>query len=229
MKPKSGPSRHALAGSIGASTPVRSGPKSSGIWSCSGTREPGETPLYDGLVVELSASEKAALTQQLRDLLKEVQEEERQQGKATHRLGRLGGRLAVAAAIGSAVAGLVTALSQSLHGAARLIVIIVAFGGAATSGTAAALRAPERAHGAQGRWLELRSLARRLEVISATGLDDRTTDELKTLIDEVLDRLDQIQGARDSQSIRVSRMGRDDPALASTPPIIDHGQAVTQL
>ncbi len=168
---------------------------------------------YDGLVIEPSAGEKAALTQQLSELVKKVQEEERQQGKATHRLGRLGGRLAVAAAIGSAAAGLVTALSQSLHGVARLIVIIVAFGGAATSGTAAALRAPERAHGAQGRWLELRSLARRLEAITATGLDDRTADELKVLIDEVLDRLDQIQGARDSQGIRVSRAGQGDPAL----------------
>jgi len=180
-------------------------------------------------VVEPSAGEKAALTQQLRELVKEVQEEEKQQGKATHRLGRLGGRLAVAAAIGSAAAGLVTALSQSLHGVARVIVIIVAFGGAATSGTAAALRAPERAHGAQGRWLELRSLARRLEVITATGLDDRTADELKLLIDEVLDRLDQIQGARDSRSIQMSRAGQDNPALRSTPPIIDDGQPVAQL
>lgn len=131
------------------------------LWPRRGIPGVGGLRPYDGLVVEPSAGEKAALTQQLRELVKEVQEEERQQGKATHRLGRLGGRLAVAAAIGSAAAGLVTALSQSLHGVARVIVIIVAFG-AATSGTAAALRAPERAHGAQGRWLELRSLARRL-------------------------------------------------------------------
>lgn len=84
-------------------------------------------------MAEPSTSEKAALTLQLRDLLTEVQEEERRHEKATHHLGQLGGRLAVAAAICSAGASLLTALSQSLHRVARLIVIIVAFRGAATS------------------------------------------------------------------------------------------------
>lgn len=155
-------------------------------------------------VVESPVDEQAALVAQLRSLLGEVQREERAQGKATHRLGRLGGRLAIASAIGSAAAGLVTALSQTLHGAARMVVIIVAFAGAATSGIAAALRAPERAYGAQGRWLELRSLARRLDFIVSTGLDGRSRDQLKDLIDEVLDRLDQIQGTHDSQGIRMT-------------------------
>lgn len=151
-----------------------------------------------------SAGGDATLIEQLRSLLKEVHDEEHEQGKAVHHLGRLSRRLTIAAALGSAAVGLVTALTQTLHGGARAIVILVAFVGAATSGVAAALKAPERAHGAQGRWLELRSLARRLDVIMATGLDDRTPQELKILIDEVLDRLDQIQGARDSQTIRLS-------------------------
>lgn len=151
-----------------------------------------------------SADERSTLLEKLRSLLEEVQREERAQGKATRHLGRLGGRLAIASAIGSAAAGLVTALSQTLHGAARLAVIIVAFVGAATSGIAAALRAPERAHGAQGRWLELRALARRLDIVVSTGLDGWSREQLEGLVDEVLDRLDQIQGAHDSLGIRVA-------------------------
>jgi len=169
-------------------------------------------------VTASSVDDRAALIEQLRSLTKDVHDEVHAQGKAAHQLARLSRRLTISAAVGAAAVGLVTALTQTLHGTARVIVTLVAFAGAATSGTAAALKAPERAHGAQGRWIEFRSLARRLDAIMTAGLGDRSLQELKSLIDEVLDRLDQIQGASESQNLRLTAEDEAESALPQPAP-----------
>ena len=146
----------------------------------------------------------AALIDEIRRLADQVRDEEHYQGAQTKRLGRLSGFLAILAAVGSGTVGGVAAASQSLQGGLRTAVVIIAFAGAALSGIAAGVKAPQRAQGAQGRWLELRSLSRRLDAIIAVNLADLSTAQFKALIDDTLDRLDQIQGARDSQRLRLS-------------------------
>jgi hypothetical protein len=171
-------------------------------------------------VTNTPTDERGALVQQLHSLAEEARSEMHRQGYETKHLGRLGTVLAVLATLGSGTAGAVVAATQTLSGAARTIVAIVAFIGAGISGVAGAVRAPQRAQGAQGRWLELRSLSRRLEAVTAGGLTSTSIDQLKALIDETLDRLDQIEGARDSATLRLLAQ-----PSTSTPPAIGIGGA----
>jgi hypothetical protein len=158
-----------------------------------------ETPLPLGW----SAASAAPPNEELRRLLEEIGDEQRSQGKMAHRLSQQRNWLSVIAGLGSGVAGAVVAAVSTLHGGLKTAVILIAFAGTAINAAVLGLHAPERAKGAQDRWLQLRSLHRRLQARLAVDGHEIDLDDAKQLIDVTLDTLDTIQGVQKSAVVCV--------------------------
>jgi len=150
-----------------------------------------------------SAAAPASSSEELGRLLKEIGEEQSSQGKMAHRLSQQRNWLSVIAGLGSGVAGAVVAAVSTLQGGLKTAVILIAFAGTAINAAVLGLHAPERAKGAQDRWLQLRSLHRRLQARLAVDGQAIAPDDAKQLIDVTLDTLDTIQGVQKSAVVRV--------------------------
>ncbi|HEY5244438.1 MAG TPA: hypothetical protein VIJ60_02135 [Acidimicrobiales bacterium] len=148
-------------------------------------------------------SSAASSSEELGRLLKEIGEEQSSQGKMAHRLSQQRNWLSVIAGLGSGVAGAVVAAVSTLQGGLKTAVILIAFAGTAINAAVLGLHAPERAKGAQDRWLQLRSLHRRLQARLAVDGQAIAPDDAKQLIDVTLDTLDTIQGVQKSAVVRV--------------------------
>jgi hypothetical protein len=157
-------------------------------------------------VVDMNETEGASsdpIKRRLEKILGEVEMEKKEQGKASHKYSRQATWLSIAGAVGSTLAGGVVAANQNLQGELRTLVLILAFLGAVINAAAAAVRAPQRAEGARSRWIALRALARRLEAVLAVEFNGGSQVDARRFLDSTLDWLDEIQGAKVPNELRL--------------------------
>jgi hypothetical protein len=137
-------------------------------------------------------NERDRLVAALAKLHTEIEKEITKQRSTSERISKTGYFLSIAASVGAGFAGAVVTIENSLSGVMRTAVVLVAFAGAGLSGTAAVYGAPERSKRWVGRWIQLRALNRRLEVIAT--IDSANEGDLEAWLNVALAWLDQIQG-----------------------------------